>query len=108
MRDILAIMEDHLDAFDVIVDVFGGSGKVLLNVLDDWKKGKIYNDLDDNLYITFKVLQDTKKRLALTRKLRLAFAHEKAFIEMRMKKVKFFLRFKSVEPCRIADGLAGI
>ncbi len=31
-----------------------------------------------------------------------------ALEEMRMKKVKFFLRFKSTEPCSIADGLAGI
>ncbi len=31
-----------------------------------------------------------------------------ALEEMRMKKVKFFLRFKSTEPCSIVDGLAGI
>ncbi|MEM0135057.1 MAG: hypothetical protein QXU18_07525 [Thermoplasmatales archaeon] len=76
-------MKEHREALDFVVNVFGGSGKVLLNVPDDWRKGEIYNDLDDNLYVTFKVLQDPKKRLALTRKLRLAFAHEKAFMEMR-------------------------
>ena len=36
-----------------------------------------------DLYVTFKVLQDPAKRSALTRKLRLAFAHKKAFMEMR-------------------------
>ena len=55
----------------------------MLNIPDEWWKGKVYNDLDDDLYITFKVLQDPAKRLALTRKLRLAFAHEKAFMKLR-------------------------
>ena len=76
-------MEVHRDSFDIVVDVFGGSGKVLLNIPDEWRKGKAYNDLDDYLYITFKVFQGPTKRLALTRKLRLAFAHEKAFMELR-------------------------
>ena len=83
LKDILGIMEDHREAFDIVVDVFGGSGKVLLNVPDEWKKSKVYNDLDENLYVTFKVLQNPAKRRALTRKLRLAFAHEKAFMEIR-------------------------
>ena len=55
----------------------------MLNIPDEWRKGKFYNDLDDDLYIAFKVLQDPAKRLALTRKLRLAFAHEKAFMKLR-------------------------
>lgn len=83
LKDILAIMEDHKEAFDVVVDVFGGSGKVLLNIPEEWRKGKVYNDLDDDLYIAFKVLQDPAKRTALKKKLRLAFAHEKVFKEMR-------------------------
>ena len=33
MKYILPVMEEHLHSFDiVVVDVFGGSGKVLLNV----------------------------------------------------------------------------
>ena len=83
LKDILAIMEGRREALDVVVEGFGGSGKVLLNVPDEWRKGKVYNDLDDDLYVTFKVLQDPAKRSALTRKLRLAFAHKKAFMEMR-------------------------
>lgn len=39
----------YRDAFDIIVDVFGGSGRVLLNVPDEWKKIKVYNDIDRNL-----------------------------------------------------------
>lgn len=56
LRDILGIMGEHLDSLDVVVDVFGGSGKVLLNIPDEWKKLKVYNDIDRELYITFKVL----------------------------------------------------
>ena len=82
LKDILAILGDHLDSFDLIVDVFGGSGKVLLNVPDEWGKLKVYNDLDDDLYATFKVLQDSSKRKRLEEKLRLAFLHERAFTEM--------------------------
>jgi DNA adenine methylase len=83
LKDILAIIGEHKNYFDVVVDVFGGSGKVLLNLPDEWKMRKVYNDLDDDLYVTFKVLQDPSKRLALTRKLRYAFAHERVFMEMR-------------------------
>jgi len=83
LKDIIAIMQEHIEAFDIVVDVFGGSGKVLLNIPDEWRKSKVYNDLDDDLYVTFKVLQDPVKRNALMKKLRLAFSHEKIFMEMR-------------------------
>jgi DNA adenine methylase len=83
IKDILSILEEHRDSFDLAVDVFGGSGKVLLNIPDEWGKMKVYNDLNDDLYVTFKVLQDPEKRRALIRKLRFAFAHEKVFHEMR-------------------------
>ncbi len=86
LKDIRAILGDHLDSFDLIVDVFGGSGKVLLNVPDEWGKLKMYNDLDDDLYATFKVLQDSSKRKRLEEKLRLAFLHERAFTEMKNRK----------------------
>ena len=83
LKDILEILGEHKDAFDVVVDVFGGSGKVLLNVPDEWKKIKVYNDLDEELYTTFKVLQNNRKRTLLTKKLRVAFPHERAFRELR-------------------------
>ncbi len=86
INNILEILEKNLNQFDVIVDVFGGSGKVLLNLPDEWKKMKIYNDIDSDLYVTFKVLQDPLKRNMLIKKLRVAFAHEKIFMEMRDKR----------------------
>ncbi|MGC8618730.1 MAG: DNA adenine methylase, partial [Thermoplasmata archaeon] len=57
LKDILSIMREHLDSFDVVVDVFGGSAKVLLNIPDEWRKLKVYNDLDRDLFVTFRVLQ---------------------------------------------------
>ena len=83
LKDILAILQENLDQFDVVVDVFGGSGKVLLNIPDEWKKLKVYNDLNEDLYTTFMVLQDPKKRSSLVKKLRMAFAHERVFKEMK-------------------------
>ncbi len=32
LKEILGILEKHKDQFDVVVDVFGGSGKVLINI----------------------------------------------------------------------------
>jgi len=83
LRDILGIMGEHLGSFDVVVDVFGGSGKVLLNIPQEWEKMKVYNDINEELYITFKVLQDPRKRVQLSRKLRLAFSHSGIFRDMR-------------------------
>ena len=83
IKNILEILEKNLDQFDVVVDVFGGSGKVLLNIPDEWKKVKVYNDVNKDLYVTFKVLQDNWKRMQLERKLRNAFPHESIFQEMK-------------------------
>ena len=83
LKDIMGILSQHTDAFDVVVDVFGGSGKVLLNVPDEWKKIKVYNDINEDLYKTFKVLQDPWKRTLLERKLRVAFLHERVFRELK-------------------------
>ena len=84
IKNILEILEKNLDQFDVVVDVFGGSGKVLLNIPDEWKKVKVYNDVNKDLYVTFKVLQDNKKRMQLERKLRFAFPHESIFQELKL------------------------
>lgn len=82
LKSIISILDVHKDKFDVIVDVFGGSGKVLLNIPEEWKKIKVYNDIDNDLYITFKVLQDPRKRKILKEKLELAFPHKKIFDEL--------------------------
>lgn len=83
LKDIFQILEQNLDKFDLIVDVFGGSGKLLINVPKEWRKIKVYNDVNEELYVTFKVLQNARKRAELKRKLRYAFAHEKIFQEMK-------------------------
>ena len=88
IKNILEILEKNLDQFDVVVDVFGGSGKVLLNIPAEWKKVKVYNDINKDLYVTFKVLQDNKKRMQLERKLRFAFPHESIFQELKLSNPK--------------------
>ncbi|MGC8584877.1 MAG: DNA adenine methylase [Thermoplasmata archaeon] len=84
LKSIIKILDEHKDKFDVIVDVFSGSGKVLLNIPDEWKKIKVYNDIDNDLYITFKVLQDPEKMKILQEKLKYAFPHKKIFDELVM------------------------
>ena len=83
LKDILQILQDNITSFYTVVDVFGGSGKILLNIPDEWKKLKVYNNLNEDLYTTFKVLQDQKKRSSLVKKLRMAFAQEKVIKEMK-------------------------
>ena len=84
IKNILEIPEKKLDRFEVVVDVFGGSGKVLLNIPDEWMKVKVYNDLNKDLYTTFKVLQDNAKRKQLEKKLRNCFPHETIFQELKL------------------------
>ncbi|MCL4412196.1 MAG: hypothetical protein M1526_02435 [Candidatus Thermoplasmatota archaeon] len=38
LKEIMGILEKHKDQFDVVVDVFGGSGKVLINIPEEWRK----------------------------------------------------------------------
>ena len=83
LQKIMEVLSEHKEAFDVVVDVFGGSGKVLLNIPEEWRKVKVYNDIHKDLYTTFKVLQDSRKRAKLTRKLHLAFPHETIFQELK-------------------------
>ena len=83
LRNILEEMGENRDSFDLVVDVFGGSAKVILNIPDEWKKLKVYNNLDMELYVTFKVLQSKRKNLGLSRRLRVAFQGHDAFFLMR-------------------------
>ncbi|MEM3260039.1 MAG: DNA adenine methylase [Thermoplasmata archaeon] len=83
MSRILEILKDNLNKFDIVADVFSGSGKVLINIPNEWKKIKVYNDIDKELYITFKVLQDKEKKELLKEKLALAFPHAGIFEELR-------------------------
>jgi len=67
----------------VAVDVFNGSGKVILSIPNEWGKGKFYNDPYKHPYFIFKVLQDDRKRKKLERRLRNCFAHETIFQELK-------------------------
>jgi DNA adenine methylase len=51
------------------VDVFGGSGKVLLNIPDDWKVNKIYNDIDHRIFTLLNILKNDEKRKILFERL---------------------------------------
>lgn len=52
-----------------IVDVFGGSGNVIINIPVEWNVNRVYNDLDSILYKTMLTLQDPKLREELYDKL---------------------------------------
>ena len=79
------------------VDVFGGSGTVVLNILEhdghqrrfgtdtiqgveDRKWQLVYNDIDKSLYKTFRAVADDTKRARLLEKLEYAF-HDRAIFE---------------------------
>ncbi len=80
LNDIYKVISNVKDKITCFVDVFGGSGVVALNL--PWKFNVIvYNDLDDYLYSTFKVIQDDEKRKKLLEKLEMAFRHRKVFEE---------------------------
>ena len=89
LKEIMGILEKHKDEFDVVVDVFGGSGKVLINIPEEWRKVKVYNDINKDLYTTFKVLQGARKSRLLSRKLRNAFPHAEIFKELRFSHPKY-------------------
>lgn len=61
IKNILEILEKNLDQFVVVVDVFSGSGKVLLNIPEECKKVKVHNDINKDLYVTFKVPRIIRK-----------------------------------------------
>lgn len=52
----------HNKKITTFVDVFGGSGLVLLNLPLEWKLNKVYNDIDLRLYNLLNDLKDEDKR----------------------------------------------
>lgn len=57
----------------IFVDVFGGSGVVIINIQNKIKK---YNDINKDLYNFFRILKDEKLNEELTRKLTLTLYSE--------------------------------
>jgi len=68
--------EKKITAF---VDVFAGSGNVVLNVPKDWKVNRVYNDIDLRLYNLLNVLRDEEKRKRLFDMLDWSLPHRKIF-----------------------------
>lgn len=83
LPDIYRVLRLHKNSFDVFVDVFGGSGKVALNLPKEWNKTIVYNDLDKGLYTLFTVLQDDEKRAKVQEKLDYAFRHYQIVRDLR-------------------------
>ena len=83
LDDIFSIVKKLYDAGKItaFVDVFGGSGNVVLNVPKDWKVNRIYNDIDLRLYNLLNVLKDEAKRKRLFDMLDWSLPHRKIFEE---------------------------
>jgi len=78
LDDIYRVINQVRGKITCFVDVFGGSGAVALN-LPFKPNVVVYNDLDEYLYKTFKVIQDDELRKKLLEKLETAFSHRKVF-----------------------------
>jgi len=61
MDDIQAVFDVIKNKITCVVDVFGGSGTVLLNLKTHSKCIKIYNDIDSRLYKVMIALKDEKE-----------------------------------------------
>jgi len=73
------VYELYPDKITTFVDVFGGSGTVVLNVPPEWRINRIYNDIDLRLYNLLNVLRDENKRQKLFEMLELSLPHRKIF-----------------------------
>jgi len=65
------------------VDVFGGSGKVLLNIPEAWRVNRIYNDIDKRLYTLLNVLRNDNKRELLFERIRYTLSSRELFYEIK-------------------------
>ena len=86
LDDILdKVSELYPDRMTAFVDVFGGSGSVVLNVPHEWKVNRVYNDIDLRLYTLLNVLKDEEKRKRLFDMLDWSLPHRKMFEELKQK-----------------------
>lgn len=85
MSDIMKIISYAYEKyrFQSIIDVFGGSGKILLNVPNNWKVIRIYNDLDSSWYSFFNVVKDDKKRKRLVEMIELTPTSREIFNQIK-------------------------
>jgi len=79
MREMIRIIEKH--NIKCVVDVFGGSGKVILSLPLKYKVNRIYNDIDRRLTTTIKLLMDKEKREKIIDSLEFAIRSRDLFNE---------------------------
>jgi len=84
----------HGTGSDTLVDVFGGSGAVLVNA--GFKK-RIYNDIDGDLVNLFRVLADDKQRCSLLRQIYLTPASRLIFEDHYADYISHGFRFLHVQ-----------
>ncbi len=70
------------------VDVFGGSGTVLLNVPQSWRINRVYNDIDSRLYKVMVALIDEEKRNKLFESLSWAIQSREYFENIKRKPIE--------------------
>ena len=87
VSDILNIIEPLLKNKEIVtfVDVFSGSGTILLNIPQQYKLNKVYNDIDKVLYKTIKAIIDDNERNILLEKLSYAIQSRELFNEIKKK-----------------------
>lgn len=81
MNEIIRIINEH--DIRCVVDVFGGSGSVILSLPLEYKVNRIYNDLDKRLTTTLKILMDNEKREKLLQSLEYAVRSRDIFNEFK-------------------------
>ncbi len=66
---------------NTIIDLFGGSGCVIMNLPLEWKVNKVYNDIDTRLYTTMTCLMDKQLREKLAEKFDYSFVSRQLYDE---------------------------
>jgi DNA adenine methylase len=85
--DIINIVEPLLERKEIVtfVDVFGGSGVVLLNIPRKYRINRVYNDIDGVLCRVIKAMIDDNERSKLLEKLSYAIQSRELFNEIKNK-----------------------
>jgi DNA adenine methylase len=88
LNDIYNIIEPLYNNKKIVsvIDVFGGSGKVLLNISEHWKVNRVYNDIDHRLFILLNVLRDDNKREILFERLNYTLSSRELFNKIKNEK----------------------
>jgi len=81
LTEIIRIIEKH--NIKCVVDVFGGSGKVILSIPLQYNVIRVYNDIDKRLTSTLKILMDNEKREKLINSLEFAIRSRDLFNEFK-------------------------